>query len=285
MRILITGAQGQVGWEAARLLPVLGEVLALDRAGLDLADADAIRRVLRDFQPQAILNAGAYTAVDRAESEFELARAINAVAPGVLAEEAKRLGALLIHYSTDYVFDGEKREPYRETDPVRPLNAYGRSKLEGEEAILASGAPALILRTSWVYATRGKNFLLTMQRLGREREELGVVADQTGVPNWAWRLAAATRELLRLGLPRLAAAPGIYHLSAGGSASWYDFAKAIFAGAERPRLRPITTAEYPLPAARPAYGVLGGAKLEAEFGLRLPHWREDLATCLATQAG
>ncbi|CAG0996562.1 dTDP-4-dehydrorhamnose reductase [Burkholderiales bacterium] len=285
MRILITGAQGQVGWEAAQLLPALGEVLALDRAGLDLADANAIRRVLRDFRPQVIVNAGAYTAVDRAQTEFELARAINALAPGVLAEEAKRLGALLIHYSTDYVFDGEKREPYRETDPVRPLNAYGQSKLEGEQAILASGASALILRTSWVYATRGKNFLLTMQRLGREREELGVVADQTGVPNWAWRLAAATRELLRLGPPRLAAAPGIYHLTAGGSASWYDFAKAIFAGTDKPRLRPISTAEYPLPATRPAYGVLSGAKLEDEFGLRLPHWREDLSACLATQAG
>lgn len=283
MRILITGAQGQVGWEVAQLLPELGQVLALDRQGLDLADVDALRRVLASFQPQVIVNAGAYTAVDRAETEFELARAINARAPGVLAEEAKRLGALLIHYSTDYVFDGEKRVPYLESDSVGPLNAYGRSKLEGEEAIVASGAAALILRTSWVYATRGKNFLLTMQRLGRERDELAVVADQTGVPNWAWRLAAATQELLRLGIARLSDAPGIYHLSAGGSGSWYDFAKAIFGAAESPRLRPITTEEYPLPARRPSYGVLSGAKLEAEFGIRLPHWREDLARCLATQ--
>lgn len=285
MRILITGAHGQVGWEAAHLMPALGEVLAVDRRQLDLVDLDALVRVMREFRPQVIVNAAAYTAVDKAESEYDYALAINAVAPGVLAEEAKRLGALLIHYSTDYVFDGQKREPYGESDPVNPLNAYGKSKLEGERAILASGASTLILRTSWVYATRGKNFLLTMQRLGREREELGVVNDQTGVPNWAWRIAATTRELLGLGLDRLASASGVYHLSAQDSATWYDFAKAIFGPTQRPRLRPITTAEYPLPARRPTYGVLSGAKLEQEFGLRLPPWRDDLAACLAAQAG
>jgi dTDP-4-dehydrorhamnose reductase len=281
MRILVTGALGQVGWEAARVLADLGEVIAMDRRDLDLEDADAIRNVLRQAAPQVIVNAAAYTAVDQAESERARAFAINARAPDVLAEEARALGALLIHYSTDYVFDGRKAEPYVETDPVGPINVYGESKLAGERAILDSGAAALILRTSWVYGRRGKNFLLTMQRLAREREELRVVADQRGVPNWAHRLALATRELLGLGVGRLAEQRGIYHLSAAGVASWYEFARAIIGEAERPSILPISTVEYPLPARRPSYGVLSGAHLHASFGLTLPDWRDDLRACLA----
>jgi len=281
MRILVTGAQGQLGWELARLLAIQGEVLALDRQALDLSQPDDLRAKLRELRPEVILNAGAYTAVDKAETEREPAFAINARAPGIIAEEAKSSGALLVHYSTDYVFDGEKREPYVETDATAPLNVYGASKLAGEQAILATGAAALILRTSWVYARRGKNFLLTMQRLAEERDELRVVADQFGVPNWAHCLAVATAEMLALGSGRLAESRGIYHLSAGGSASWYDFARAIIGEVERPRIVPITAAEYPLPARRPAYGVMSNRRIQDVFGLELPDWREDLRRCLS----
>ena len=279
--ILLTGAAGQLGFELARLLTAHGEVEALDRAALDLADADAVAAAVRRVGPQIIVNAAGYTAVDRAESEPALADAINARAPAVLAEEAKRLDALLIHYSTDYVFDGNSREPYREEDQAKPLNVYGSSKLAGERAITAAGAAHLILRTSWIYGLHGQNFLLTMRRLAATRDELRVVADQFGVPNWSRVLAEATASLVGRGPAALAEKTGIYHLSGRGRASWFDFARAIFDGDDRPRVVPITTAEYPTPARRPASAVLATDKFEAAFGFALPDWHEMLAACKA----
>jgi dTDP-4-dehydrorhamnose reductase len=279
--ILLTGAAGQLGFELAQLLPAHGEVQALDRAALDLADADAVAASVRRVKPQIIVNAAGYTAVDRAESEPALADAINARVPAVLAEEAKRLDALLIHYSTDYVFDGKSGEPYREEDQANPLNVYGRSKLDGERAIAAVGGAHLILRTSWIYGWRGQNFLLTMRRLAATRDELRVVADQFGVPNWSRVLAEATAGLVSRGAAALAKKTGIYHLSGRGRASWFDFARAIFDDADRPRVVPITTAEYPTPARRPASAVLATAKFEEAFGIALPGWRETLAACKA----
>jgi dTDP-4-dehydrorhamnose reductase len=282
--ILLTGAAGQLGFELARLLPAHGEVQALDRAALNLADADAVAATLRLIRPQIIVNAAGYTAVDRAESEPALADAINARAPAVLAEEAKRLDALLIHYSTDYVFDGNSKEPYREEDHANPLNVYGRSKLAGERAIAAAGGAHLILRTSWIYGWHGQNFLLTMRRLAATRDELRVVADQFGVPNWSRVLAEATASLVGRGATALAAKSGVYHLSGRGRASWFDFARAIFDNADRPRVVPITTAEYPTPARRPASAVLATNKFEEAFGIVLPDWRETLAACKAAAA-
>jgi dTDP-4-dehydrorhamnose reductase len=278
--ILVTGASGQLGYELARLLPACGDVVAFDRSGLDLADVDAIRATVRALRPRLIVNTAAYTAVDQAEREPEVAEAINARAPAVLAEEAKRLDAVLVHFSTDYVFDGAASMPYGEEAPVRPLNAYGRSKLHGEQAIAAAGAAAITFRTSWVYALRGRNFLLTIRRLAAEREELRVVADQFGVPNWSRPLAEATAALVGRGLPQLAACAGLYHLSGHGQASWFEFAGAIIGNVARPRLVPITSAEYPTAALRPLYGVLATAKFEHTFGFGLPHWRDMLQRCL-----
>jgi len=279
--ILVTGARGQVGAELAVLLAAHGDVTAVDRAALDLADPDAIVAAIRGLKPDLIVNAGAYTAVDRAETERDLAFAVNATAPGILAAEAKRLSAVLIHYSTDYVFDGEARAPYAEDAPVAPLSVYGASKLAGEQAIAAAGARALTLRTSWVYGMRGSNFLLTIRRLAATRDELSIVADQTGVPNWCRTLAAATARIVAMGLPALADRSGLYHLSSTGQATWFDFARAIVGDAPTPRIVPITTAEYPLPARRPAFGVLATARFERTFGFALPPWRDELAACLA----
>lgn len=280
--ILVTGADGQVGFELVRLLAPAGNVVAADRAMLDLSDRDAIVDVVRRLQPGLIVNAGAYTAVDRAENEPEMARAVNSRAPGILAEEAKRASAVLLHFSTDYVFDGTRTMPYPEDAPTAPLNVYGASKLEGERAIAAVGAHALVFRTSWVYGLRGRNFLLTIRRLAAERDELTVVADQIGVPNWSRALAAATARVVATGLPALAERSGVYHLSCTGQASWYDFAQAILGDAARPRLVPIATADYPTPARRPAYGVLATARFERTFGFALPHWRDALAECIAS---
>ncbi|MFO1307821.1 MAG: dTDP-4-dehydrorhamnose reductase [Burkholderiales bacterium] len=282
--ILVTGAAGQLGHELVHALAPLGEVLGLDRTQLDLADASAIAATVRRAKPALIVNAGAYTAVDLAEKEVELARAVNGLAPGVLADEAKRIGAVLVHYSTDYVFDGAASAPYDEDAPVRPLSSYGRSKLEGERAVAASGARALVFRTSWVYGRRGKNFLVTMQRLARERPEIRVVDDQTGVPNWCRDLARGTTRIAARGLPWLAERSGLYHMSATGATTWYGFARAILADLPSVRVVPITTADYPTPARRPAYGVLGTAKFERTFGFALPAWRESLAECLASGA-
>ena len=280
-KILLIGSAGQLGFELAKTLPPHAEVVARDHATLDLADPDALVAVVRGVRPHVIANAAAYTAVDRAESEPERARAVNAVAPGILAEEARRLDALLIHFSTDYVFDGKATAPYAEDDPTGPLRVYGLSKLAGERAIAQGGAKSLILRTSWVYGLRGSNFLLTIRRLATERDELKIVADQFGVPNWSRALAQATAELVARGVPVLCERAGVYHLSAAGSASWFEFACAIIGNKPHPRVVPIATSDYPTAARRPAYSVLGTSKLEAVFGIRLGHWRELLAECLA----
>jgi dTDP-4-dehydrorhamnose reductase len=282
--ILLTGAAGQVGFELARSLGAHGEVIALDRATLDLANADAVVACVRQALPQLIVNAAAYTAVDRAESERDAAFAVNARAPGILAEEAKRLGAVLIHYSTDYVFDGRRTTPYDEDAPTAPLNVYGASKLEGERAIAQSGARAVVFRTSWVYGARGSNFLLTMLRLGKERDELRVVADQRGTPNWCRTLSEATAAAGGHGLPWLAERAGLYHLASAGSTTWHGFAQAILGDAPRPRVVGIATADYPTPARRPAYGVLATRKFEATFGYAMPDWRDALAACRSVMA-
>ncbi|HEY7674968.1 MAG TPA: dTDP-4-dehydrorhamnose reductase [Burkholderiales bacterium] len=282
-RILVPGRNGQVGWELQSALAPLGTVVGLDIDQMDLADPDSIRRVVRDARPEIIVNAAAYTAVDKAESEPELAMRVNGVAPGILAEEAKRLSALLLHYSTDYVFDGELGRPYREDDAPNPVNAYGESKLAGERAIEAVGGQYLILRTSWVYSARGSNFVLTVLRLAREKPELAMVNDQSGSPTWARWLAHATAELLRK-RDVVAHRGGIYHLAATGHATRYDFATAIIdtmkqvSGDSRgwAKLKPISTDQYPLPARRPPRPVMRMDKIAQAFGVTPPHWQEQL---------
>lgn len=282
-RILLTGARGQVGWELRRTLSSLGEVVALDSRTLNLADADAdaVRRTVREIAPSIIVNPAAHTAVDKAESEQDLAHAVNAIAPGVLAEEAARLDALLVHYSTDYVFNGSGATGWREDDACDPLNVYGASKLAGERAIAASGCRHLIFRTSWVYGARGSNFLLTMRRLMRERPELKIVADQIGAPTWCRDLAEATA----LVLSQISACGfdqwGVYHMTNAGETSWHGFAEAIQAldGTDA-RLLPIPSSDYPTPAQRPLNSRLNNDRLEQVFGLRLQDWQAALALCM-----
>jgi dTDP-4-dehydrorhamnose reductase len=285
MKILLTGSTGQVGYELERSLQPLGEVVALDRAQFDLSDLDQVRDVLRAVRPGLIVNPAAYTAVDKAESEPALAYRINAEAPAVMAAEARLLGAAMVHYSTDYVFDGAKQGPYVETDPTGPLNVYGSSKLAGEQAIAAAGIPHLILRTSWVYGMRGKNFLLTMLRLARERDELRVVADQHGAPTWSRTIADTTATLLaqaRAGGPAWwQARSGLYHLSAEGQTSWHGFTEAIVAQAGLEcRIVPISSAEYPTPAQRPVNSVMSSDKLMSGL-CTLPDWQNALTLCLS----
>jgi dTDP-4-dehydrorhamnose reductase len=283
LKILLTGAQGQLGVELGAALTPLGELVALGRAELDLADALALKTVLMRHQPQVIVNAAAYTAVDRAESEAELARTVNGVAPGLMAEVARDLDALLIHFSTDYVFDGRKGEPYLESDIPNPLNVYGQTKLEGEQAILASGAAHLIFRTSWVYGLDGNNFMKTMVRLGGEREELRVVNDQWGAPTWTRFIAEAVAQLLERDPKALHRQSGIYHMTNGGRTNWYEYARAIFALCPecRARLTPIPASEYPAAALRPTNSCLNNGKLERSLGLTLPPWDEALGHCLS----
>ena len=284
MKILLTGCAGQLGRELKRSLASLGELVACDRRQLDLAQPEALRATVRALAPTVIVNAAAYTAVDKAEAEPAAADAINAVASGVLADEARRLGALLIHYSTDYVFDGTKPAPYTEDDVPAPLSAYGRSKHTGELAIAASGARHLIFRTSWVYGLHGANFMKTMLRLGRERDELRVVGDQIGAPTWTRHLADVTALVLaRRDIPG-----GLYHLAAAGETSWHGYAEAIFAAAQAaglleksPVVHRITSADYPLPAARPANSRLDCSRFQRDFGLALPDWHTGLIDCLA----
>ena len=301
MRILLTGSNGQVGTEVARQLAGRADVVALDRAALDLADAAQVRARVREARPDAIVNAAAYTAVDKAESEPGLARAINATAPGILGEEARRCGAVLLHYSTDYVFDGTKQGAYVEDDPVCPVNTYGRTKLEGELAIAASGCDHLILRTEWVYGPHGRNFMLTMLKLAQSRPELRVVDDQHGAPTSSLQLGRLTRERLlgadgkmdQAALDRLRAASGVYHATAAGETTWCGFARAIFAQRARqlgevfkaPTVTPIASSEYPTPARRPANSVLSGEKLRSRFGLGLADWREGLAESISALQG
>jgi dTDP-4-dehydrorhamnose reductase len=301
IRALVTGAGGQVGAQVARILEGRAECIALDRARLDLSDPAGIAARIRETRPQLIVNAAAYTAVDRAESEETLARAVNAVAPGVIAEEAARAGALLIHFSTDYVFDGEKSSPYAEDDPTHPLSVYGRTKLEGERNIAASGCAHVILRTSWVYGPQGANFLFTMLRLAATRDELRIVDDQRGAPTSSLQLARAVLALFTEAEParpigaadiaRVSARRGLYHATAAGETTWFGFAKAIFEARARspnfkaPRLVAIPTREYPTPARRPANSMLSNERLERTFGVRLGDWRAGLAETLSALPG
>jgi dTDP-4-dehydrorhamnose reductase len=285
MKILVTGKSGQVGYELMRSLQPLGEVIGIDQDQMDLADLDQVRDVIRRLQPGLIVNPAAYTAVDKAETEPELAMRINGLAPKVMAEEAAKLGASIVHYSTDYVFDGTKQEPYTEADLPCPLNVYGRTKLAGEQAIAASGVPYLIFRTSWVYGMRGKNFLVTMMRLAAEREELRIVADQHGAPTWCRTLADTTACILsqasgasdRAGWWRENS--GLYHLTAQGATTWHGFADALLDQAVRkPALVAISSSEYTVPAARPANSRLSCAVLMERF-CHLPQWQDALALC------
>ncbi|HEX4782632.1 MAG TPA: dTDP-4-dehydrorhamnose reductase [Usitatibacter sp.] len=298
--MLVTGAGGQVGTEVERVLAGRAEVVAHTRETMDLANPAEVVARIREAAPRAIVNAAAYTAVDRAESEPEAAHSANAVAPGLIAGEARRLGALLIHFSTDYVFDGTKRTPYVEDDATNPLGAYGRSKLEGERAVLASGAAAIVLRTAWVYGPHGRNFLLTMLRLAAKGDPIRVVDDQLGAPTSSIAIARAVAALLGAGDgpitqegldPRIASA-GLYHATAEGETSWHGFARAIFeersrgvAGFKAPPVEPIATEQYPTPATRPAYSVLSSEKLARTFGVRLGSWRDGLAEVLSALGG
>ncbi len=300
-RILLIGRNGQVGTELASRLPHLGELVAVNRQELDLTKSNDIRRMIQELQPQWIVNAAAYTAVDQAERDEAAARAVNEEAPAVIAEEAKKISAVLVHYSTDYVFDGSKKSPYEETDTPNPINVYGRTKLGGERAIRESGAHHLIFRTEWVYATQSRNFLLTILRLATQKQELRIVADQIGSPTTSREIAAATVKVISQlmdkeeGVRSLATIGGIYNMTAEGETSWYEFAKAILEEASATdqsipwvkvaakgmpflseRVLPITTAEYPTTARRPAYSVLSTRRLHDRFGVRLPPWRAQL---------
>jgi dTDP-4-dehydrorhamnose reductase len=303
-RILLIGGSGQVGNELAGILPRVGEVVVPDRASFDLTRPSDVARIIHDTRPRIIVNAAAYTAVDLAEKEADKARAINAQAPAAMAAEAAELNALLVHYSTDYVFDGSKESPYGEDDLTNPLNVYGQTKLNGENAIRDSGCRHLILRTAWVYATRGKNFLLTILRLASQREELRIVSDQFGAPTWAREIARATSSMLE----RHAAAAagdtpptGTFHVTAGGTTNWHAFASAILEEAAKlpdanpwlstalgggpivtRRVTPITTADYPTPARRPAYSVLSNERLVQTYRLQLPEWRDQLKAALGS---
>ncbi|MGH8654519.1 MAG: dTDP-4-dehydrorhamnose reductase [Gammaproteobacteria bacterium] len=295
--LLILGREGQVGWELERCVVSLGKVIAVGLhtapLSVNLADKAAVRDLVRSVKPDWILNAAAYTAVDRAESEPDLALAVNGEAPGVLAEEARRGGAVLVHYSTDYVFDGTANRPYVETDQTSPLNVYGQTKLAGERAIQAVGERYLIFRTTWVYGARGHNFLLAIQRLARERDELRIVADQIGAPTWSRFLAQTTAHVvavLERNRDRIDEVAGTYHVTNVGQTSWHGFAEAIVAhmrerhalGAKR--VLPIATEDYPTPARRPKYSILDNTKAEQTFGISCPTWEQALTLCLAQQA-
>ncbi len=300
--ILLIGANGQLGWELLLALQPLGRVQLGGRAGhppflqytahhVDLRHPDTITRTLRTVRPRIVVNAAAYTKVDLAEEEQALAAAINGVAPGVMAEEARRIGAVLIHYSTDYVFDGNSPIPYRENDPAKPLNVYGRTKLEGEQAVQAADGAHLILRTSWIYGKGGTNFLKTMLRLAVERDELPVVDDQVGAPTWSRIIAAATVQLLGMGWVHevdpyswFKDVSGIYHMTSSGRTTWFGFAREILAkldgeAAQRCILRPIPTAQYPTAAARPRLSLLSNEKLKATFHMALPEWKRAFDLC------
>ncbi|AZF29794.1 dTDP-4-dehydrorhamnose reductase [Pseudomonas sp. R4-35-07] len=288
MKILITGQHGQVSQELQQRLQGLGELIVLGRDQLDLAHAEQIRQQVRAHRPSLIINAAAHTAVDQAESEPEAAFAINAIAPGILAEEAKALGIPLIHYSTDYVFDGSKPAPYTESDSPNPLGVYGQSKLAGEQAIAAVGGEYLILRTSWVYSSHGKNFLLTMQRLLQEKPQMRIVADQIGAPTWAGTIANSTRALIERWQAGNAGDWGVYHLTAQGETSWFGFAEAIgqalrAAGKACAELEAIPSSAYPTPAKRPLNSRLDCSRLQQQWQVSQPQWRDALHECLAEQ--
>lgn len=287
-KFLVTGSNGQVGFELRRSLAPLGEVLALDRAACDLTQPDTLRQLVREYRPDVIVNPAAYTAVDKAESDADTAFAVNGMAVGVLAEEARALGSLLVHYSTDYVFDGTKAAPYIETDAVNPQSVYGKSKLAGEQAVAASGATALVLRTCWVAGAHGGNFAKTMLKLGRERESLRVIADQFGAPTTAALIAEVTAQIIArswLAADRSVFPGGTYHLAADGETTWHGYATELlrYAVAHGVELKvdpeaivAIPTTEYPLPAPRPANSRLDTSKLRETFGIHLPDWRQGI---------
>ncbi|MDB6049257.1 MAG: rfbD [Pseudomonas sp.] len=288
LKILISGQHGQVSSELQKNLAGLGELRVLGRDQLDLSHPETIRGHVREWRPDLIINAAAHTAVDQAESEPELAFAINGTAPGVFAEEAQRLGIPLVHYSTDYVFDGKKSAPYTEQDQPAPLGVYGNSKLAGERAIAAVGGEHLILRTSWVYSLHGRNFLLTMQRLMQERADLRVVADQIGAPTWAGTIAHSTRLLIERWRDGNPGAWGTYHLTAAGETSWFGFAQAIGEqlikqGKPCATLEPIPTSAYPTPAQRPPNSRLDCSLLLREWQVSMPDWHSALLKCLESQ--
>jgi len=290
-KLLVTGKNGQVGWELQQALAAFGQLIPVDANEMDLADADSIRNTIRDVRPDIIVNPAAYTAVDKAESEPEQAMAVNGIAPGILAEETKKLGALLVHYSTDYVYDGNKAGPYTEADAPNPQSVYGRTKLAGDVAIMQSGCKHLILRTSWVYGVHGGNFVKTMLRLAKEREKLTIVADQFGAPTWARDLAQATATALTKWQAQDwdNGSSGLYHLTAAGRTNWQQYAVEIVRLAReyddvlkaRPLdIQGIATHEYPLPAKRPANSILSNDKIRNAFGISLPEWQASLAECV-----
>jgi len=286
MRILLIGKVGQLGWELERVLATVGALRAVDVPEVDLAQPDTLAPLVREARPDIIINAAAFTAVDRAESELDLVRTVNGVAPGVLAEEAARLGAAFVHYSTDYVFDGAKTTPYLEADAPRPLNAYGRSKLEGERAVEAAGGAYLILRTSWVYSLRGSGFVSKVLQWVRTQDDVRVAEDEVSSPTWARALAQATEQILAaaplLVVPRIKERRGVYHLAGAGSASRLEWAREILACDPHPEehkvkdIRPARRRDFPTAAERPAYSALDCSKIEDAFGVRLPRWREAL---------
>lgn len=288
-KIVIFGARGQVGWELQRSLCCLGQVVPVNSSEANLSRPEDLRALLADVRPAVIVNAAAYTAVDKAESEVDQARMVNEIAPAVLSEESKKLGSLFIHYSTDYVFDGESDSPYTELSPTAPLNVYGMTKLAGDQAVLGAGGKHLIFRTSWVYSTRGSNFLLTMLRLAKEQPILKVVSDQIGAPTSALLIAqvtaAALSQMLAPGTD-LSTQSGLYNLTSSGVCSWYDFAREIFFignslwGNQQPQLKAISSTEYPRPALRPKNSHLSGERLRQSFGIEVPVWQVALRTVL-----
>ena len=282
MKILLLGKNGQVGWELQRSLQPLGTVIALDRAGEaglvgDLSDLAGLRRTICDLRPDVVVNAGAYTAVDKAESEQALARRINAEAPAVIARCLAKHGGWLVHYSTDYVFDGESETPYKEDDATGPINTYGRSKLLGEQLCMKEDADAIIIRTAWVYSSFGHNFVKTMMRLMHERNELNVVADQIGSPTYAADLAKAILDIISSGKWE----SGIYHYSNEGKISWYEFALAIqeITGSKA-IVHPIETSQYPTPTKRPHFSLLNKSKIKTVYGVAVPDWKQSLTDCI-----
>lgn len=293
MNVLITGSNGQIGWELARCAPPDWTVHALDRTRLDLAQPESIPPALRALRPELIINAAAYTAVDRAEDEPDLAQRINAEAVGVVAREARALGAAMVHFSTDYIFDGAKSTPYTPNDRPNPQSAYARSKLAGEQALVDSGASHLIIRTEWVYSLRGNNFLLAILRQAVSKPELRIVNDQIGSPTWARSIAQTSLEMIRKSTGGVAGArhfsghEGLYHATCSGQTTWFDFARAIIEEARlanAPRLQPITTGQYAARAKRPAYSVLDCSSTQRAFGITMPSWREALQQALSDRA-
>jgi dTDP-4-dehydrorhamnose reductase len=287
MKILLTGKTGQVGGELNNILKDIGELISVGREQLDLSKISSIEPAVLDIQPDIIINAAAYTAVDKAEEEPDLAMTLNGIAPGVLAGAAKKVGASLIHYSTDYVFDGRSNTPYREEDATCPLSIYGESKLAGEKNIAEAGVPYLILRTSWVYSLQGKSFLRTIKKLATEKDTLRIVDDQIGAPTWARSIAQATHKIIEKCLRDRAelSLSGIFHLTCRGQSNWYDFAKEILDlsdASQNTQLLPIPTSEYPTPAVRPLYSLLSNDKLKKAFAFEMPHWHDALKDCISS---